>query len=305
MKKGKIAIITACAVVLILGGIIALSKVFETSWQKESTVNNSLDADITDAETSFDYPYITYEEAGKIAEKDFFITAMLRNYKNDYIPVPDGAITYQQAVNTVGEAVTYTTGLMGHQKNTSFIHCCERQIGHIYSKNDPVARHRLGYDYIYRDVQNGPVKTVYCYNNFNEQLFDENGSFVDTAVSALVDVFTGEIYELDINYNKNLLNENPKFSYSLPFGCNYADEQTAKDMLAAALETAELMGCKQEFGRYCVLEYEGYYSVYLESSFGNLKNVMFLKEANNCVLRRYSAYELGISPYNFTFREIE
>ena len=63
-KKGKIAVITACAVVLILGGIIALSKVFETSWQQESTVDNILDAEIVDSnESVFNYPYVSRQQA--------------------------------------------------------------------------------------------------------------------------------------------------------------------------------------------------------------------------------------------------
>lgn len=304
MKNKKIIPITICLVVAVLIGILGLSKFFETSWQQENTVNNSLDAEIADdTETVFDYPYINKEIAENMEEKNWFVEAMLRRYSDD-IPVPENAVTYQQAANIVGDAITYACGFTGHQKNPAYINSCNYMIGQTYSEDDPVATHQRGYKYIHIDEYNGEYKDIYQYHNWNELKFDENGSFTDTIIEANVDMYTGEIYMLDINYNDELLNENPKFSYKLPFGCNYAEGQTEKDMLAAALEITQLMGCNKEFQRYCVLEYKGYYQVYLEYEYGKVKGVSFLKEVNNCLFRRYSDVIYYESPYNFKFKDI-
>ncbi|MBQ8604784.1 MAG: hypothetical protein IJ410_08090 [Oscillospiraceae bacterium] len=98
MKKGKIAVITACAVVLILGGIIGLSKVFETSWQNENTVENSLDAQIIEnSEMKIDYPYTISEKS--LTEEEY-----------------PNIISYQEAANIAGEAILYLSGVTEHQK---------------------------------------------------------------------------------------------------------------------------------------------------------------------------------------------
>ncbi len=282
-----------------------MSKFFEAAWQNENTVDNSLNVEITDnTETVFDYPFINNEIAENMEEKNWFVETMLRRYSDDNIPVPENAITYQQAANIVGDALTYASGFTGHQKNPAYINCCNYLIGQIYSEDDPVATHQRGYKYIHIDEHNGEIKPVYRYHNWNELKFDENGSFTDTIIEANVDVYTGEIYLLDINYNDELLNENPKFSYKLPFGCNYVEGQTEKDMLDSALGIVQIMGCDKEFVRYCVLEYKGYYVVYLESEFGKVKQVNFLKEVNNCLFRRYSDVIYYESPYNFKFKDI-
>jgi len=305
MKNKKVIFLTIIIVTVALIGVLSMSKVFETMWQQGSTVDNSLSAEVVDdIETAFNYPYINKEIAENMEEKNWFVEAMLRRDSFDSIPVPENAITYQQAANIIGDAITYACGFTGHQKNPAYINCCDYLIGQTYSEDDPVATHQRGYKYIHIDEYNGEKKPVYRYQNWNELKFDENGSFTDTIIDAVVDVYTGEIYLLDINYNDELLNENPKFFYKLPFGCNYAEGQTEKDMLADALEIIQLMGCTEEFQRYCVLEYKGRYVVFLEYEFGKVKEVNFLKEVNNCLFTRYSDVIYYESPYNFKFKAI-
>ena len=70
MKNRKIISLTIFAVVLVAVGIIGLSKLFETTWQNENTVDNSLSAEVVDdAETVFNYPYINKEIAENMEEK--------------------------------------------------------------------------------------------------------------------------------------------------------------------------------------------------------------------------------------------
>ena len=305
MKNKKIIPLTIAIVAVALIGTLGLSKIFENGWQNENTVDNSLNIDIIEnTETVFNYPYINKEIADNMEEKNWFIEAMLRDYFNSSIPVPENAITYQQTANIIGDAITYACGFTGHQKNPAFIMCCNYLIGQVYSEDDPVATHQAGYNYIHIDEYNGEEKAVYRYQNWNELKFNEEGSFTDTIIDAFVDVYTGEIYLLDINYNDELLNENPKFSYKLPFGCNYAEGQTEKEMLESALEITQLMGCTKEFQRYCVLEYKSRYVVFLEYEFGKVKEVNFLKEVNNCLFTRYSDVQYFESPYNFKFKNI-
>ena len=156
MKNKKIIPLTIAMVAVVLIGMLGLSKFFETTWQNENTVDNSLSAEVVDdIETAFNYPYINKEIAENMEEKNWFVEAMLRRDSFDSIPVPENAITYQQAANIIGDAITYACGFTGHQKNPAYINCCDYLIGQTYSEDDPVATHQRGYKYIYIDEHNG------------------------------------------------------------------------------------------------------------------------------------------------------
>ena len=98
MKNRKIALLTVLSVVIVAVGILGLSKLFETGWQNENTVDNSLDAEIVEnSEMKIDYPY-TISERSLNAEE-----------------YPD-IISYQEAANIAGEAILYLSGVTEHQK---------------------------------------------------------------------------------------------------------------------------------------------------------------------------------------------
>ena len=70
MRNKKIIAITVCLVAAVLVGMLGLSKFFETTWQNENTVDNSLSAEVVDdIETAFNYPYINKEIAENMEEK--------------------------------------------------------------------------------------------------------------------------------------------------------------------------------------------------------------------------------------------
>ena len=143
MKNKKVIFLTIIIVTVALIGVLSMSKVFETMWQQGSTVDNSLSAEVVDdIETAFNYPYINKEIAENMEEKNWFVEAMLRRDSFDSIPVPENAITYQQAANIIGDAITYACGFTGHQKNPAYINCCDYLIGQTYSEDDPVATHQ-------------------------------------------------------------------------------------------------------------------------------------------------------------------
>ena len=106
MKNKKLIPITVCLVVAVLVGMLGLSKFFETTWQNENTVDNSLSAEVVDdVETIFDYPFVI--DNGETIDWD-----------NKYMTTPpEGAITWQQAANVAGETLKYMFGYTDHQKN--------------------------------------------------------------------------------------------------------------------------------------------------------------------------------------------
>lgn len=105
MKNKKIISLTVFFVVLVLVGILGLSKLFETSWQNENTVDNSLDAEIVDSvENIFNYPFVI--DNGETIDWD-----------NKYMTTPpEDAISWQEAANIAGETLKYMYGYTDHQK---------------------------------------------------------------------------------------------------------------------------------------------------------------------------------------------
>ena len=117
MKNKKIISLTILAVVLVAVGILGLSKLFETSWQNENTVDNSLDAEIIDdGASTFNYPYVNYTQLSD-EEKQIYCYSFLE----EYILPENEKLTYQEVVNKTGEAIKYLTGYTEHQKKPMVI----------------------------------------------------------------------------------------------------------------------------------------------------------------------------------------
>lgn len=302
MKNKKIISLTVVAVGLVLTGILGLSKVFETTWQNENTVDNSLDAEIVDSnESVFNYRFITPEEVSAGAETDWFIE---NRYVNNYnFPVPDGALPYQTIANIAGDAITYSSGLTNHQKRIAYISGAKIDIGHIYGIDEETATYQ-GFKYTYTLNNNAETVYAYKYETYNELVDTPNGKATDTIITVWLDMFTGEIYELEVYYNKDLLIPNEKFSYGLYFGCSYVEGQTAKELLSSALEIVKLCGCKEQFTKYCVLEFEDVYQVIVEYAPGKVKYIEFLKENNSYMFTSYNEGVHHYSPYNFNLKDI-
>lgn len=303
MKNKKIIALTIAIVAVVLVGVLGLSRFFETSWQNENTVDNSLSADIVDnSESVFNYPFTTYEEIKNGGQTDWFTENRYVNNLN--LPIPDDALPYQTIANIAGDAITYSTGLTNHQKITAYISGSVAHIGHTYGKTDAVATFHTGFEFTYSTDSNGKDVNVYKYETYNELKDTPKGKATDTIITVLLDMYTGEIYDLQISYNNEFLNPDEKFAYKLPFGCSYVDGQIEKELLSSTLEIIKLFGCREQFKRYCVLEFEGVYQVIIESSYGKVKYLEFLKENNNYMFANYTDAKHHYSPYNFEFKDI-
>ncbi len=128
MKNKKIISLTIAIVAVVLIAVLGLSRFFETSWQNESTVDNSLSADIVEnSESAFDYPFEinndmtlfvnTYPNNSISSIEDF-----RGGLDGEYISQPDSdMISYQQAANYAGEALKYLYGFTQQQIHTAII----------------------------------------------------------------------------------------------------------------------------------------------------------------------------------------
>ena len=114
MKNKNIISLTVAIVAVVLIGMLGLSRIFETTWQQENTVDNNLNAEITDnSDIVFNYPYVSAQEAvddGYAPAREPLAAA--KQYGSTY---NENMIDIQQAVNIAGENVKYLTGYTGHQ----------------------------------------------------------------------------------------------------------------------------------------------------------------------------------------------
>lgn len=128
MKNKKLIFLTIAIVAVVLIGVLGMSRFFETSWQQENTVDNSLSADIVEnSESAFDYPFEINNDM------TLFINTYLNNsissiedfrggLDGEYISQPDSdMISYQQAANYAGEALKYLYGFTQQQITTAVI----------------------------------------------------------------------------------------------------------------------------------------------------------------------------------------
>jgi len=127
MKNKKLIPITFCLVVAVLAGILGLSKFFETTWQQENTVDNSLNAEIDNSkeESIINYPYENYtrlDSERKTIYDDYFY-----HISDTIIPQKNNDFTYQNAVNITGETIKYLTGYIDHQKDETVIELTDHQ----------------------------------------------------------------------------------------------------------------------------------------------------------------------------------
>ena len=99
MKNKKIISLTVFFVVLVLVGILGLSKLFETSWQNENQISNSLGTspDIYQISDMGAFPFITMDEYLSINS----------NYNNlpQVIEVTDNMISYDESAVIGGTAM--------------------------------------------------------------------------------------------------------------------------------------------------------------------------------------------------------
>ncbi len=116
MKNKKIISLTIAIVAVVLVGVLGMSKFFETTWQNENTVDNSLNVEIINNSNSiFDYPYISPEEAMAKGSQIVFSDVLFYDTQ-DIVLSEESRISCQEAVNKVGEDIKYLTGFKNHTK---------------------------------------------------------------------------------------------------------------------------------------------------------------------------------------------
>ena len=130
MKNKNIVSLTVAIVAVVLIGMLGLSRIFETTWQQENTVDNSLnvDSDKLDEISNFDYPYIDYEGLCNTTDETIkerynqVINAFMPQYKDERLTAKtDTTITTQQVANICGEYFKYTLGVTEHSAFPAFV----------------------------------------------------------------------------------------------------------------------------------------------------------------------------------------
>ena len=264
MRNKKIIPLTIAMVAVVLIGMLALSKFFETSWQRENTVDNSLDAEIADSnESVFNYPYVSRQQA------------VDDGYSPAYEPlecVEQGGSVYkdymtdiQTAVNTAGENVKYLTGFTAHQT----IPVMAQLINGIFTDDG-----------------------IYWITFYNYLLYDTSepvGSDYVRSYDAFIDAVSGKVITLSIGY---YFGEN---MYQFPAGKTEIDIEKEQQIRSFAKDviqlldnstgeisefSAELITDRNNYGRYNVnFVYNGMsVSATLYEPFDN--SVLYLKGIN-------------------------
>ncbi|MBQ8604785.1 MAG: hypothetical protein IJ410_08095 [Oscillospiraceae bacterium] len=199
MKKGKIAVITACAVVLILGGIIGLSKVFETSWQNENIVENSLNVNMDNTtiysnleNSEFDYPFLTEEECVNKKDDAAYIRyrdavdplwksqlnwAIEKRANRKYYYPEEGMLSFQEVANKCGEIAKYIVGYTEHTKLPAVI------MYYPADSNEGISRVSNGYDFT------GEPYFYYYFLNENK----------DKALQFVLNAITGKVIMINVD----------------------------------------------------------------------------------------------------------
>ena len=210
MKKGKIAVITACAVMLILGGIIGLSRMFENSWQNENTIDNILDAEIVDSnESVFNYPYVSRQQAIDDGYGPAYET--LECAEQGGSVYKDYMTDIQTAVNTAGENVKYLTGFTAHQT----IPVMAQLINGIFTDDG-----------------------IYWITFYNYLLYDTSelvGSDYVRSYDTFIDAVSGKVITLSIGY---YFGEN---MYQFPAGKTKIDIEKEQQIRSYAKDVIQLL----------------------------------------------------------------
>lgn len=131
MKNKKIIPLTITIVAVALVSILGLSKLFETGWLKENTVDNTLDADtenITE-DSYFDYPYIAVNDFKSIDEipsgildiyYPTYIDESLVEHFYALLPKED-MLSFQDISNITGEFIKDSLGVVNHTNEPAII----------------------------------------------------------------------------------------------------------------------------------------------------------------------------------------
>ncbi len=122
MKNTKIIFLTVAVVAVALLSVLGMSNIVETAWQQENTVDNTLDAEITDSvESVFDYPYLQYSK-NKETLTDYnkwFGESWAKWRTEEFIESDENMISYQEAANVAGEAIKYIYGMTEQSQNVA------------------------------------------------------------------------------------------------------------------------------------------------------------------------------------------
>ena len=286
MKNSKIISLTVAIVAVVLIGILGLSKVFETAWQKENTIDNSLSAEIAEQnpysnleQTDLDYPFLTFEEFMKKSDEQVYIryrdhldplwksqldwAVRKRENQKYYYPETD-MFTFQEIANKCGEIAKFIVGYTEQTKMPAVISYYPADC------TDGLERVGEGYDFT--------GQSYFYYKFLNEDK--------DKALDFVVNAVTGEIITMCID-GEILINYIGELEYyyhqSEPSAeiCNLLDER--------ANHIFEVLGVQDNVenrnyyfkGAFEHTLYNGgCYKYYVETVFsnGDIKTIEFLSD---------------------------
>ena len=199
MKNKKTITITVAIVAVMLLCILGMSRIFETTWQQENTVDNSLSAEIADTniynnleQSEFDYPFLTQEdcingkdEAAYIRYRDAIDPlwksqmswAIEKRENRKYYYPQEGMLTFQEVANKCGEIAKYIVGYTEHTKLPAVI------VYYPADNDEGLSRVNTGYDFT------GEPYFYYFFLNENQ----------DKSLQFIINAITGKVIWMNVD----------------------------------------------------------------------------------------------------------
>ena len=288
MKNRKIISLTVLIVAIALMGILGLSKAFETAWQKENTIDNSLSAEMVERNpysnlerTDLDYPFLTFEEFMGKSDEQVYIryrdsldplwksqldwAVKKRENQKYYYPEP-AMFTFQKIANKCGEIAKFTVGYTEHTKLPAVIA--------YYPADclDGLERVGEGYDF---------TGQPYFYYEFLNESKDKALQFVVNAVTGEIitmcidgEILIDYIDDLDYYYHQS----EPSAEI-----CKLLEEQTNHILDVLNIEDNIINRNYYFRGAFKHVLYNGgCYRYFVETAFsnGDIKTIEFLSDDN-------------------------
>lgn len=135
MKTKKVIALTIAIVVVVLVGVLGLSRIFEVSWQNTGESENNLNVDESNLNREtivIDYPYYMLNDYTVFQDKAFEdvyadVCGMYKRTSDEYdylfkdFTVPQGHYNHQDIANMCGEAIKYLYGRSDLQNNKAVV----------------------------------------------------------------------------------------------------------------------------------------------------------------------------------------
>ncbi|MBQ7902148.1 MAG: hypothetical protein IJ362_00280 [Oscillospiraceae bacterium] len=304
MKSNKIISTTIAMVAAILIGVLGLSKIFETTWQQENTVDNSLNIEINETENNvFDYRYTNIamfkQEPSSV---EYPMNWAIENYIEEFekyiiksgINDKPAAISYQQAVNIAGETIKYAIGFTDHQNTVAFVERVPRiNIKYKYTDNideteelytETLDTYECMFMVYYEDV---PTPTT----PFREVKHIE--------IVVYIDAQTGKVLEIKIrDYRYDRENVDTGFVSESVLDYRTVPSPLKEQLLSDVENILDICNPGEVINRYSIVELDSCYAAYIEIG-DTVCDMSFEKGNNNQLISYRAEVSQLLTPYHF------